>query len=137
VLLGLQQVLRELAAGVDAFGDLVRTEAQPHPHDVVIQTQRVRSALAGLHEAQSRLDDLLMTRSAPVVLELHAGVLATVKRLLAELDLDNRLRRELRLGRSQRRPTPGATRPAPPVPTVPPAPHVPPEEEPTQDFRLP
>ncbi len=137
VLLGLQQVLRELAAGVDAFGDLVRAEAQPHPHDVVAQTQRVRSALAGLHEAQSRLDDLLMTRSAPVVLELHAGVLATVKRLLAELDLDNRLRRELRLGRSQRRPTPGATRPAPPVPTVPPAPHVPPEEEPTQDFRLP
>jgi hypothetical protein len=134
VLLGLEQVLRELAAGVDAFGDLVRAEAQPHPQDVVSQTQRVRSALAGLHEAQSRLDDLLTTRSAPVVLELHAGVLATVKRLLAELDLDNRLRRQLRLGRSQRRPTQRATRPVPPVPT---GPVVPPEDEPTQPFRLP
>jgi hypothetical protein len=132
VLLGLEQVLRELAAGVAAFGDLVRAEAQPVLRDVVPETYRVRAALEGLHEAQSRLDDLLTARSAPVVFELHVNVRETVKRLLVEMDLDNRLRRQLRLSRRARIRQPHREdRPGPPAQAVPP------EEEPTQDFRLP
>jgi hypothetical protein len=132
VLLGLEQVLRELAAGVAAFGDLVRAEAQTVLRDVVPETDRVRAALQGLHEAQSRLDDLMTTRSAPVVFELHVNVRETVKRLLVEMDLDNRLRRQLRLSRRVRlRPPHREDRPQPSAQAVPP------EEEPTQDFRLP
>jgi hypothetical protein len=131
VLLGLEQVLRELAAGLAAFGDLVRAEAQPQLRDVVPETRRVRAALEGLHDAQSRLDDLVTTRSPPVVSELHVSVRETVKRLLVEMDLDNRLRRQLRLSRAKLRPPRREDRPAPSVQTGPP------EEEPTQDFRLP
>jgi hypothetical protein len=143
VLEGLEQVLRELAAGVDAFGDLVRAEAQPQHRDVAPQAQRVRAALAGLHEARSRLEDLMTTSSTPVVSELHASVLATVKRLMAETDLDSRLRRQLRLARRPHRPPPHPPHRPPHRPPhaearpEPPEPPVPPEEEPTQPFRLP
>jgi hypothetical protein len=147
VLEGLEQVLRELAAGVEAFGDLVRAEAQPQHRDVAPHAERVRAALAGLHEARSRLEDLMTTSSTPVVSELHASVLATVKRLMAETDLDSRLRRQLRLARHPHRPPPRPPHPPPPGPPprptdregrpAPPEPTVPPEEEPTQPFRLP
>lgn len=131
VLLGLQQVFRELAAGVAAFGDLVRAEAQPEHRDVAARTERVQEALVGLHEARSRLDDLMTTIGEPVVVELHASVLGTVKRLIVELDLDNRLRRQLRLGRRPHHPPHRESRPVSSVPAVKP------EEEPTQEFRLP
>jgi hypothetical protein len=83
----------------------------------------IRAALEGLHEARARLEELLTTGSRPGLLELHAAVLSTVKRLLRELDLDERIRRQVRL----RRPTsprrahrPAVTtskRPTPPEPT--------------------
>jgi hypothetical protein len=99
---GLGQVFRELAAALDAFGQLVRAESQPLNRDVVAQLHRVEETLQGLHEARARLSDLLLVDTAPVLSELHSAVLSTVKRLLTELSLDARMRRQLRLGRSAR-----------------------------------
>jgi hypothetical protein len=102
VVAGLAQVLEELADGVAAFGDLVRAEAQPERHDVVAEIQQVQGALEGLLEARARLSDLLLMDIGPVLFELHAAVLATVKRLLAEMSLDERVRRQVRLARTTR-----------------------------------
>ncbi|MGH3444974.1 MAG: hypothetical protein ACRDPB_06330, partial [Nocardioidaceae bacterium] len=102
VLLGLAQTFRELAGGVDAFGQLVRDEAEPAKTMSAADAQALREALEGMHEARARLDDLLTSDSAPELLELHAAVLATVKRLLREMDLDERIRRQLRLARPPR-----------------------------------
>jgi hypothetical protein len=57
----------------------------------------VKEGLEGLHEARARLNDLLLMDASPLLLELHASLLSTVKRLLTELDLDARMRRQLRL----------------------------------------
>ncbi len=124
VLLGLAQTMRELGAGLDAFGQLVRSEADPVEGPVVGEDARsLREALDGLQEARARLDDLATTASAPEVRELHAVVQSTVKRLLSELDLEQRLRRQVRLLRPGRprpaylpRPAPGR-RPVPPETT--------------------
>ncbi len=95
--LGLAQTLRELASGVDAFGQLVRDEAEPSTRVGSADIQGLREALEGLHEARARLDDLLMAGGPPELLELHAAVLSTVKRLLREMDLDERVRRQVQL----------------------------------------
>jgi hypothetical protein len=97
VLAGLEQVLRDLAAGVDAFGELVRVEADAEQRTVRPELDRVQAALDGLHEARARLNDLVLTDTGPVLAELHTEVLAAVKRLLREMNLDERVRRQLRL----------------------------------------
>ncbi len=124
VFLGLAQTFRELAAGVDAFGQLVRNEADPAKRMTSADVQALREALDGLHEARARLDDLLMVGASPELLVLHAAVLSTVKRLLREMDLDERIRRQVRLLRPTRprrgpsgAPTPGSGQPASPEPT--------------------
>jgi hypothetical protein len=61
-------------------------------------------ALEGLREARARLNELLLVDTAPVLFELHFSVLSVVKRLLVELNLDERIRRQLRLQRSLRAP---------------------------------
>ena len=114
LLLGLAQTFRELAAGVDAFGQLVRNEADPANPMTAADVQALREALDGLHEARARLEDLMTAGAAPVLLELHAAVLSTVRRLLDEMDLDERVRRQVRLGllrRRSRRRRPGAPAP--------------------------
>ena len=63
----------------------------------VAHVEALREALDGLQEARARLDDLLMADSDSQLLELHAAVLSTVKRLMREMDLDERIRRQLRL----------------------------------------
>ena len=111
VLLGLAQTFRELAVGVDAFGQLVRNEADAGQPTTAAEVQELRDALEGLHEARARLDDLLLTGPGPELLQLHAAVLTTVKRLLREMDLDERVRRQVRLLRPTR---PRLTRPGVP-----------------------
>ena len=113
VFLGLAQTLREMAAGVDAFGQLVRDEAVPTRQISTADVGALREALDGLHEARARLDDLLMSGVAPGLVELHASVLQTVKRLLREMDLDERIRRQVQLLRPARprRPQPGTPAP--------------------------
>ena len=110
VLLGLAQTFREMATGVDAFGQLVHDEADPAQRMSATDVQALREALDGLHEARARLEDLLMAGTTPELLELHAAVLSTVKRLLREMDLDERIRRQVRLLRPPR-PRPGAAAP--------------------------
>jgi uncharacterized membrane protein YccC len=105
VLLGLAHTLRELAAGIDAFGRLVHNEACPvtSPGPDV---QALRDALEGMQEARAQLDDVAMTESTPELRELHAVVLSTVRRLLREIDLEQRVRRQVQLLRPTRpRPT--------------------------------
>jgi Fusaric acid resistance protein-like len=106
VLLGLAQTFRELAAGIDAFGALVRSEAGAATRMNSDDMQVLREALDGMHEARARLEDLLTTASSPELVELHVVIVTTVKRLLAEMDLEQRVRRQVRLGRTTRpRPT--------------------------------
>jgi hypothetical protein len=121
VLLGLAQTLREMAAGIDAFGQLVHDEAEPGGRRGSVRA--LSEALSGLHEARARLDELLLTGVTPDLLELHVAVLTTVKRLLRELDLDERIRRQIRLRPPRpRRRIARTGRPAPAVPPAPPGP---------------
>jgi len=126
VLLGLAQTFRDLAGAVDAFGQLVRDESDPAERMGAADVQEVRVALEGLHEARARLDDVLMAGSTPELLELHAAVLSTVKRLLREMDLDERIRRQVRM---LPRPRPRATTPS----ASPPSSRPPSSHEPTSD----
>ena len=66
----------------------------------------LRDALAGLHGARTRLDELLVAGVPPDLLELHVAVLSTVKRLLRELDLAERIRRQIQLRPPRPRPRP-------------------------------
>ena len=117
VLLGLVQTFRELGAAVDAFGELVRLDAAPAAQLQSVDYAALREAMAGLPEARARLEDLASSVSDPDLLELHAAVLSTVKRLRRELDLEQRIRRQLQLGRPVRtlptplRPHPSRRRP--------------------------
>ena len=116
VLLGLAQTFREMAAGVDAFGQLVRDEADPAKRLSSADVSGLRDALEGLNEARARLDDLLRIDTVdtdPALLELNAAVLSTVKRLQREIDLDERIRRQVRLLRPARPRQPAEGRPAP------------------------
>jgi hypothetical protein len=97
VVSGLHQLFRDLANGVAAFGELVRAEAAPTRGGIAPVIERVQQGMEDLHEARARLNDLLLTDTAPVLVELHAALLSTVKRLLNEMDLDQRVRRQLRL----------------------------------------
>jgi uncharacterized membrane protein YccC len=96
------QLLHDLAGGLGAFGQLVRAQAQPRQDGKPPDITQVREALVRLHEARDRVSDLLLVGGPPVVTELNFALLTTVKRLLSELDLDERIRRQLRL----RPPTP-------------------------------
>ena len=108
LLLGLAETFREMAAGIDAFGQLIRNEAvsggRMSPRDV----ETLREALEGLKEARARSEDLLTMAADPVWLELHAAVLSAVKRLLTEMDLDAHIRMYDRMWEAPRRRLPRA-----------------------------
>ena len=108
VLLDLAETFRELAAGVDAFGELVRNEADVQAHLSQGDVARLQEAQDGMHRARSRLEAALTGDRSVDVVELLSATRATVRRLEHELDLDERVRRQLRLGPPRR----WATRPA-------------------------
>jgi len=85
-------LLHELAEAVRTFGMLVRIEAQPAVH--ALDGERFRHAIEGLHEARARLTDLVLVapREDATFAELNFALLATVERLLRELNLDERIR---------------------------------------------
>jgi len=121
LLRGLSRSWREMAAAVDAFGQLVADEAGLASRPAELDIEAVRDALQGLHAARARLEAELAEESPRPRAELYAAVLATLKRLLRELDLDQRLRRQIRLARSAPRrvprpPTRGRSQPAPTLP---------------------
>jgi hypothetical protein len=111
VLRDLAETFRTLAAGADAFGELVR-------HEGDVQTSLSREDIARLQEAQdgmlrarARLDAALTEAGSADVVELYAATRATVRRLQHELGLDERVRRQLRLLPPRRLPTlPGVRR---------------------------
>jgi len=117
VLLGLAQTFRELAAAVDAFGELVRLESAPASQAASADFEALREAMQGLPEARGRLEDLSTAVADADLRELHASVLSTVKRVQRELDLEQRVRRQLQLQRPVRtwpaplRPHPSRRRP--------------------------
>ncbi len=122
---GLGEVFRELSDGVDAFGELVRAESRAQQRSVTPEIHHVQAALDGLDEARARLEHLLLVDTDPVLFELCAALLGTVRRLQQELSLDARVRRQLRLltrprGRVPRPPVRVASRrPRPPHPPPP------------------
>jgi hypothetical protein len=103
VLAGLSQTFRQMAAGIDAFGELVRNEGEVQVELSAGDVARLQEALAGLHQARDRLSAEIAAASDPDVIELHTSERATVKRLLRELALEERVRRQLRLLRPRRR----------------------------------
>jgi hypothetical protein len=112
--LGLVQTFHEVADGIGAFGQLVRNDAGPSvtlSRDDVLALQ---DALEGLKEARARLEDLLTFEPTPELRELEAVVLSTVRRLLREMDLEQRVRRQLELGRPARPRMPHLGRPRDP-----------------------
>ena len=117
------QTFREMAAGVDAFGQLVRDEAEVAGHLGAADVQGLNEAREGLHRARARLDAALASGTDQELIELHATLRSTVKRLLREMDLDQRIRRQVRLrppNRTRLTPhgrTTGPRTPAPPEPT--------------------
>ena len=116
----LVETFRDMAAGIDAFGQLVKDEADPDVRLTGEEVQQVQRAREGLLEARARLEDLLLADSEPSRLELCAAVLSTVKRMYGEMDLDQRIRRQLRILPSSRPRLP-ATRPRRRAPVTPPA----------------
>lgn len=96
VFAGVAQTLDELAAGVDAFGQLVHDEADPTVRLGAADAEALLVALEGMHEARARLENSLVAGGPGPLLELHAAVLGAVKRLQLELDLDERVRRQVR-----------------------------------------
>jgi hypothetical protein len=120
VLRALAQTFREMAAGVDAFGQLVRDEADDTNRMTSAHVNTLRQALEGLHEARARLDDMLTSAADPDLRDLVAAVRSTDNRLLGEMNLDERIRRQVRLARRTRArlPTPGQSAPGGPSPAV-------------------
>jgi hypothetical protein len=97
VIVGVGQTFSDMADAVIAFGALVRAEAAPERSDTLQEIHRMREALEGLREARARLNELVTVDTSSVLFELHFSILSAVKRLLGELDLDARVRRQLRL----------------------------------------
>ncbi|HEY3629348.1 MAG TPA: aromatic acid exporter family protein [Jatrophihabitantaceae bacterium] len=87
----------DLAQAVRAFGALVRVEADedgiPHPEELT-------QALAAVSEARVRLTELLLVdpKEQPQVWALHGALLASIERILRELDVQERVRERERIG---------------------------------------
>jgi hypothetical protein len=110
VLTELAESFRQLAIGIDAFGELVHNEGDAPAGLSGADIAHLRDALGGLHEALGRIDRALAEHPPADVVELHTVERATVRRLLGELALDERIRRELRLQRRRRRHLPPVRR---------------------------
>ncbi|CAI9412309.1 hypothetical protein HIDPHFAB_01738 [Nocardioides sp. T2.26MG-1] len=102
VLLGLALTFRDLADAVDAFGELVRLEAAPAGQADSADFEALRESIQGLPEARSRLEGMTAAVADPHLGELHGTILSTVKRVQRELDLEQRVRRQLQLRRPVR-----------------------------------
>lgn len=125
VLLGLVPPMRDLAAAVDAFGELVRLDAGPARQLGSTDFRALREAMAVLPVTRVRLEERLAAEEDPDLRELYATVHSTVKRVQGELDLEHRVRRQLELRRPVR-PRPAPLRHAPLRPHPAPRPGPPP-----------
>jgi len=84
-------LVSDLARAVRSFGELVRVEAdeegEPRP-------ELLAETLDSVAEARARLTELLLVdpREEPQVWALHGALLASIERVLRELDIQERLR---------------------------------------------
>ncbi len=87
-------LLRDLAAAVEAFGRLVRAEAEGGSSP----DAELATALDTVGEARVRLTELMLINpgDAPELWELNGSVLTNVERILREIDLDERARQRER-----------------------------------------
>ena len=121
MLLGLAQTFREMAAGIDAFGQLVHDEAGPATAEPEGAAARATRS-TGCTRPGPGSTSCSSPASHPDLLELHVAVLSTVKRLLRELDLAERIRRQIQLRPPRPRPraaAPRRLRSGPPAPAAP------------------
>ena len=118
VLRDLADTFGKLAAGADAFGELVRHEGDVQVSLSRDDIARLQEAQNGMLGARARLDEALTEPRSPDLVELYAATRATVRRLQHELALEERVRRQLRLLPPRQLPTrPGfRRRPAGEVP---------------------
>jgi hypothetical protein len=111
VLRDLADTFRTLAAGTDAFGELVRHEGDVQVNLSRDDIARLQEAQEGMLRARARLDAALTESRSAEVVELYAATRATVRRLQHELGLEERVRRQVRLLPHRRLPTrPGVRR---------------------------
>ena len=100
---GLADVWRRMAAGIDAFGELVRNEGNVQVELSRGDVARLRATLDSLREVLAGSDERLSAGAPPDVLELWSVTRSTVRRLLAELNLEARLRQQLRTPQARSR----------------------------------
>jgi hypothetical protein len=96
VLRELALTFRQMADGVDAFGELVRNEGQVQSQLSGPDIERLRGAFEGLKESVERLDQRIASEPGDL-LELFTHTRMTVRRLLSEFDLGERVRRQFQL----------------------------------------
>jgi len=102
------RVLRTVADAIDAFGHTVASDALGSAEDSSASLAALREQITVLRELHLELQARLESTETPQ-LELVSATVATVRRLVRELDPDERLRRQLRLSRT-RRPAPARVR---------------------------
>ncbi len=84
-----------MADGIDAFGELVRNEGDVQVELSTGDVARLRATLEALREEVAGLDAEIAGGGEPDLLELLSVARSTARRLLDELDLESRLRRQL------------------------------------------
>ena len=84
-------LLHDLADCFASFGRMVRAQVDD---DAVTESGELSAALAALREARARVSELLLLgpREDPVYWELNVSLLATVERVLRELDVEEYVR---------------------------------------------
>jgi hypothetical protein len=84
-------LLDDLADCFTSFGRMVRAQVDD---DALAESAELAAALMALREARARVSDLLLLgpRADPVYWELNVSLLATVERVLRELDVEEYVR---------------------------------------------
>jgi hypothetical protein len=106
------RVCRALADAVDAFGQTVADDAMASAEDSLRSLGTLRERLAVLRELRVELQARLDTVGTDDI-ELVTATIASVRRVVRELDPDERVRRQVRLTRGRRTVQSRVRRPGP------------------------
>lgn len=84
-------LLLDLATAIRGFGAFVHAEADDAP---VRHPEQLEESIESVRELRARLTDLLLVdpRTDRILWELHGAMLASIERVLIEIDLERRLR---------------------------------------------
>ena len=95
------RVFTALADAIDAFGQTVADDAMGTAEDSVRSLATLRERLRELRDLRIELEARLDTAD-PTLLELFTATIAATRRVVRELDPDERMRRQVRLTRGRR-----------------------------------